>query len=157
MGVGVKGFGGVSLLAGVLLFGTGASDTQLAPGLWEVRTTPGVATLNGRRLQDLPIGEIESERVCVGAAEAAAPARFFAREVAEMCRVTQARAQRGQVRISGSCASQSGGRAGAMRLTGRYGADSFQVDFATTSYAENGRMTFSGRSVGRRVGSCAGA
>jgi hypothetical protein len=80
-----------------------ASDTQLQPGLWEIVNTPGVATLDGRELDDLPLGPIKTQQVCLPAAELADPARFFARDTAADCRIVSSSLAAGQVSIVGAC------------------------------------------------------
>jgi hypothetical protein len=43
-----------------------------------------------------------------------------------------------------------------MVLTGRYAPDRYTIDFDTTAYGDNGRMGFSGKLIGRRLGDCPG-
>ena len=139
----------------MLLALTAASDAQLQPGLWEVINTPGVATLDGRELDDLPLGPVKTQRICLAAAEAADPARFFARDTAADCRIVSAELAAGQVRIKGTCPNPDEGNEGALELSGRYDGASYQLDFATRAEDFQGVMTFSGKLTGRRIGACA--
>jgi hypothetical protein len=132
----------------------GAGDVQLSPGLWEVRNTPGVATLDGKVLDDLPLGEIKTQRICLAASEAADPVAFFARDTKENCRVTSGNAAAGKVAIAGVCPNPEEGTEGTMKFEGRYAGDSYALDFATTATDFQGVMTFSGTLTGRRVGPC---
>ncbi len=116
---------------------------------------PGVANLDGRELDDLTLGPIKTQQVCLAAAEAADPARFFARDTAADCRVVSAELAGGQVRITGSCPNPEEGNEGALELRGRFDATSYQLDFATRAEDFQGVMTFSGKLTGRRVGECA--
>lgn len=126
----------------------------IAPGLWEIRNVPKTATLDGRALADLPLGAIRSERVCLNAAAAASPAAWFARDTADLCRLTQAAVAGGRVTIRGACPTDIAGKEGALVLDGRYDAGSFAVDFATTTPQPEGVMRFSGTMHGRRLGTC---
>ena len=139
-----------------LLLLTGSADPPLAPGQWELRNTPGVARLDGRALKELPIGPIRSEMVCLSASEALSPARFLIRDLGEDCTVKNAKVARGRVRIAGTCPNQVEGPDASFQLSGRYDRNSYAVAFATVAVGENGRMTFSGKMTGRRVGACAG-
>lgn len=141
-------------LASPALFLAAATDTALAPGLWEVRNTPGVATLDGKVLDDLPLGEIRTQQICLAGSQAADPAAFFARDTQADCRITSGRAAAGQVEIKGSCPNPEEGNEGTMSLSGRYGSDSYELDFATKSEDFQGVMTFSGKLSGRRIGPC---
>ena len=133
---------------------TAASDTQLQPGLWEIVNTPGVATLDGRELDDLPLGPIKTQQVCLPAAELADPARFFARDTAADCRIVSSSLAAGQVSIVGACPNPEEGNEGALELKGRYEPTSYQLDFATRAEDFQGVMTFSGKLTGRRIGEC---
>jgi hypothetical protein len=141
-------------LAPLLLLPAAAADVPVRPGLWETRNTPGIATLNGQALKDLPLGEIKTETVCVGAAAAADRVRFFARDLPQGCTVAGGRASGGIVKVQGSCPNQLEGPDGTFSLTGKYSTDRYDVAFATTAVGDNGTMTFSGRMVGRRIGTC---
>ncbi len=131
-----------------------AGDTRLSPGLWEVRNTPGVATLDGRPLAELPIGPIKTQTLCLGAAELNDPARFFARDLDPACKVSSSRARGGMVKIGGTCPNQIEGPDANFSLSGRFGRARYEVDFETVAIGNNGRMTFSGKMTGRRVGAC---
>ncbi len=134
----------------------GAADAQLAPGLWEVINTPGVATLDGRALEDLPLGPIKTQEICLTPDQAADPARFFARDTEADCRITSATIAGGRIEIVGACPNSEEGNEGEVTLSGRYGSDSYEIDFATKAEDFQGVMTFSGKLTGRRVGSCGG-
>jgi hypothetical protein len=138
----------------LLLLLAAAADAPLRSGLWETRNTPGIATLDGRALKDLPIGEIKTDRVCLSAPAAADPVRLFARDLPAGCTVASGKASRGTVRIKGTCPNQLEGPDGTFSLTGRYSRDRYDIAFATTAVGNNGTMTFSGRMVGRRIGAC---
>ena len=131
-----------------------AADTTLAPGLWEIRNTPGVATLDGRPLDDLPLGEIKTQQVCLAAAEAADPAIFFARDTQADCRITAIAAVGGKIDIDGVCPNPDEGTEGTLKLSGGYAADSYELDFSTRAEDFQGVMTFSGKLTGRRIGAC---
>ena len=131
-----------------------ASDVQLQPGLWEVVNTPGIATLDGRELDDLPLGPIKTERVCLAAADMADPARFFTRDTAAECHIVSATTAGGTVAIRGACPNPEEGNEGTLELSGRYDGQSYSLDFATRAEDFQGVMTFSGKLTGRRVGLC---
>jgi hypothetical protein len=133
-----------------------SADATLAPGLWELVNTPGVATLDGRELDDLPLGPIKKQEVCLAAAEAANPAAFFARDTAADCRITSASLSGGKVEIIGACPNPEEGNEGLLKLSGAYGADRYELDFATRAEDFQGVMTFSGKLSGRRIGDCRG-
>lgn len=135
----------------------GAADLRLQPGLWEIRNTPGVATLDGRALAELPIGPIKTETICLAASDVADPARFLARDIGQDCRTGKATAVAGKVEIAGTCPNQVEGPDSTFELKGRFESGRYEVDFATTAIGENGRMTFSGKMTGRRVGACTAA
>jgi hypothetical protein len=139
--------------APALLLLLAASDAPLAAGLWETRNVPGVATLDGTKLEDLPIGPIKTAQICLSAAEASDPARFFARDMVG-CTIGSASASRGRLTVEGTCPNQVEGPDGSFELNGKYDGGSYEVDFATSSLGENGLMTFSGKMTGRRIGAC---
>jgi hypothetical protein len=140
--------------APLLLTLAAASDAQLRPGLWEVINTPGLATLDGKELDDLPLGPIKKQQICLATGEAADPARFFARDTAADCRILSSSLAGGEVRIKGACPNPEEGNEGAVELSGRFDATSYQLDFATRAEDFQGVMTFSGKLTGRRVGEC---
>jgi hypothetical protein len=140
-------------LVGVPLLLAG-SDVKLTPGLWELVNTPGVATLDGRELDDLPLGPIKKQEVCLAAAEAADPAAFFARDTTADCRITRASLAGGKVDIAGACPNPEEGNEGALTLTGRFAPDRYELDFATRAEDFQGVMTFNGKLTGRRIGHC---
>ena len=137
----------------LLLFLT-AANASLKSGMWEIRNTPGVATLDGRALDQLPIGPIRTQTICLAAQEAANPVLLLTRDLGQDCAVVSATVAGGRVRIGGTCPNQLEGPDGTFELTGKLGRDSYQVDFATSAVGDNGRMTFSGKMTGRRVGNC---
>jgi len=136
---------------------TAVSDGPLSPGLWEISNRPGTASLDGRVLNELPLPPQRPERVCLSAAQAADPASFLAGTSGAECKTSKAALAGGKVRIEASCANPDGGRDGTMLLTGRYGGQSYKIDFATTAYGDNGTMRFSGKLAGRRIGDCPAA
>jgi hypothetical protein len=131
-----------------------ASDAQLRPGLWEVVNKPGVATLDGKELDDLPLGPIKTQQVCLAASDAADPARFFARDTAAECRIVKSSLAGGQVAILGACPNPEEGNEGSVELKGQYDAQSYRLDFATRAEDFQGVMTFSGTLSGKRIGEC---
>lgn len=137
-----------------IMLGAAVGDTTLTPGLWEIRNTPGVATLDGQVLDDLPLGEIRTQKLCLAAADVADPAAFFARDTQADCRITTVAADGDRIDIVGVCPNPDEGVEGALKLSGRYGPDSYELDFSTRAEDFQGVMTFSGRLTGRRVGSC---
>jgi hypothetical protein len=143
-----------AFFASPAFFLAAANDTVLAPGLWEVRHTPGQATLDGKLLDDLPLGEPRTQQICLAAHEASDPVAFFARDTQADCRVTSGSAAGGKVDIKGSCPNPEEGNEGTMSLSGRYAGDSYELDFATRSEDFQGVMTFSGKLSGRRIGPC---
>ena len=137
-----------------LLLLLAAADTPFSSGLWEIRNLPGVATLDGRALEELPLGPIKIQTICLGPAEASKPITFLTRDLGADCTVKTASLSRGQVQVAGTCPNQLEGPEGSFQLGGKIGAAGYDVDFATTAFGDNGRMTFSGKMTGRRVGSC---
>ena len=144
----------VAAAAPSLLLLVGAADASLESGMWEMRNTPGVATLDGRALDELPIGPIKTQTICLAAREAADPVLFLTRDLGADCAVANATVAGGKIRIGGTCPNQLEGPNGTFELSGRLGRDSYEVDFATAAVGDNGRMTFSGKMTGRRVGAC---
>jgi hypothetical protein len=142
-------------LIGLILIA--ATSAPLEPGLWEIRSTPGTATLDGKVLDDLPLGDARTERVCLASAQASDPIAFFARDTQQDCRITSASAAAGKVDISGSCPSPEDGSEGTMKLSGRYSSESYELDLATSAEDFQGKMTFSGKLEGRRIGPCPGS
>jgi hypothetical protein len=130
------------------------AGSPLAPGLWETRNRPGVATLDGRARNELPLPPLEPERVCLSPADVADPGLFLAGATAPGCRITGSSWAGGRARVEASCPSPDGGKDGKMVLTGRYAADRYAIDFNTRAYGDNGRMGFSGKLIGRRLGDC---
>lgn len=143
-----------AVIAPAMLLAIGASDASIAPGLWEVRNTPGIATLDGKELDDLPLGPIRSEEICVAPADAADPVAFFARDTKSDCSITSGSAAGGKVEISGRCPNPEEETEGTLKLSGRYDSDSYELDFATTAEDFQGVMTFSGKLSGKRLGAC---
>lgn len=145
----------VAALAGCV--STAISVGPLSPGLWEISNRPGRASLDGRELHELPLPPQKPERICLTAAQAADPASFLAGTSGAECKTGKVAMAEGKVRIEASCANPDGGRDGTMLLAGRYGRQSYAIDFATTAYGDNGTMGFSGKLIGRRVGDCPAA
>ena len=143
----------IAFAPALLLIGA-AADAPLSAGLWEVRNTPGVATLDDRPLEDLPLSPIKTQTICVSAAQAADPVRFFAQDTQAACTITSGTAAGGQVKIAATCPGAADGEPGRLEMSGRYAGASYAIDFATTAYGDNGKMTFSGKLTGRRVGNC---
>ncbi|MDP8914414.1 MAG: DUF3617 domain-containing protein [Pseudomonadota bacterium] len=143
----------VAAVPSLLLFLT-AADASLKSGMWEMRNTPGVATLDGRALDELPIGPIKTQTICLAAQEAANPVLLLTRDLGQDCAVASATVAGGKIRIGGTCPNQLEGPDGTFELTGKLSRDSYEVDFATSAVGDNGRMTFSGKMTGRRVGAC---
>ncbi len=143
-----------ALLAPATLLTIGAANPNLSPGLWQVRNTPGVATLDGKELDDLPLGPPKVQEICVAPAEAADPVAFFARDTREDCRITSGNLAGGKVEISGRCPNPEEQTEGTMKLSGRYDSESYELDFATTAEDFQGVMTFSGKLTGKRIGAC---
>jgi hypothetical protein len=133
---------------------TSPAGSPVAPGLWETRNAPGTASLDGRPLKELPLPPLEPERVCLSPADAADPARFLAGATAPDCRITSSTWAAGRARVEASCASPDGGKEGKMILSGRYSKDQYTIGFDTTAYGNNGRMGFTGKLIGRRLGDC---
>ena len=142
----------LAILPAALLAGA-SKDVRIEAGLWEVVNTPGVATLDGRALSDLPLFEIETEQVCLSDAEAANLAALLPGGTRDECRITETLMAGGVLKVRGICPNE-GFEDGSFRLDGRYQAGRYEVGFETTAYGDNGRMTFSGKLVGRRVGDC---
>jgi hypothetical protein len=137
-----------------LLVGAGA-PVALAPGLWRIATVPQAATLDGRRLADLPYDAPPPDEVCLSAADAADPARWFARDSAPGCRWSQRSVAGGRVRLSGTCPAEEAGQpAGSTRIAGRWSANRYDLRFATIAHGSNGRMGLDGATTGVRVGPC---
>lgn len=143
-----------ALLALPLLVAASAPAT-LAPGLWRIENRPTAATLDGRRLADLPYTPPPAEQVCLTAADAADPARWFTRDSAPGCRWTERRVAGGRVSITGSCPAEEDGQPdGTTRLTGRWSATAYTLRFATIAHGGNGRMGLDGAIRARRIGDC---
>ncbi len=142
------------IAASFLLLLVGAAEPGLEGGQWEVRNTPGVATLDGRSLSELPIGPIKTETMCLAGLDSAGLARFLVGDLGEDCTIATSSVRGGKVRIAGSCPNQLEGPDSSFELTGRYDGDSYSVNFATAAVGDNGRMTFSGTMTGRKTGAC---
>lgn len=142
-----------SLLTAPLL--AAGDRPPLTPGAWTFTNTPEAATLDGRPLRDLPVGDITSETTCLTPALAATPAAWLARDLLHDCTLDRTIVAGGRVTIAGHCPPQgSEKRAGTLTIIGRYDADSYDVRFATVSPDENGVMGFDGHMAGRRTGAC---
>lgn len=140
-----------------LLLGAANPPATLQPGLWRYDNVPRTATLDGRRLADLPYTPSGPQTVCLTPAEAAAPARWFARDSGNDCSFTRTSIAGGKVDIVGTCpASEPGFDRGSVRLTGRWTPTAYTIRFATLTHGDNGRMGFDGTMTGRRIGDCPG-
>ena len=143
------------LAALLLLLAAAAPSAPLRPGLWRFTNTPGAATRDGRALNELPVGPMTSETVCLTPTDAASPARWLARDLMGDCTLTRTGVAGGAVDIAGACPAPDQGQApGSLRLTGRYTATSYDLAFATVAHGENGTMGFGGAMKGERVGDC---
>ena len=133
-----------------------ATPAGFTPGLWQITSAPGVATLDGQPLGDLPYTPPTApESVCVPAGELRDPAAWLSRTVAEGCTLTRRSIARGRVDIAGACPPQAPGlRPGAVRLTGRWTPGAYDLRFVTTNPSENGVMGFTGTLTGKRIGDC---
>jgi hypothetical protein len=137
----------------VLLAG-GSEGPALLAGLWEVTNTPGVARLNGRELKDLPLFQIRTEQVCVTPEVAANPAAFLAGDVAGHCDLNDVTVSNGRLQVSGVCPSADGGEPGTLAMQGPLERERYEIHFETSSSNDNGRMSFTGKLSGRRLGEC---
>jgi hypothetical protein len=82
--------------------------------------------------------------------------RYLTRDMGEDCTVATGSVAGGKVSIGGSCPNQLEGPDGIFEIGGTITASSYEVDFATTAIGDNGKMTFSGKMTGRRIGDCTG-
>lgn len=143
------------LAAPLLLLAAAADRPPLAPGLWTFTNTPESATLDGRVLHDLPVGDITSETTCLTPALATAPAAWLARDLLHDCTLDATAVRDGRVGITGHCPPQGSERTpGTLTIVGRYTANDYDVRFTTVSPDENGVMGFNGHMVGHRTGGC---
>ena len=127
----------------------------LMPGSWTFTNVPVSASLDGRVLHDLPVGDITSETSCLTPALAGQPARWLARDLVHDCTLDRTVMVNGRVTIEGHCPPRGAGFApGTLTMTGRYTASSYDVTFKTLSPDENGTMGFDGRMMGHRTGRC---
>jgi hypothetical protein len=144
----------IAAAAALMLVAAAPAAPLLRPGLWLVDSTPQAATLDGRKLDELPYAPPPPQRICLSAAQAADPASWFARDSAG-CTLTRRRVAAGAVAIEGTCPSPDAGLArGTVRMTGRYTANSYALRFATIVNGDNGRMGFDGTMTGKRIGDC---
>lgn len=132
-----------------------SAPVALRPGLWRIASAPDAATLDGRRLADLPYDPPPPEEVCLTPADAADPARWFTRDAAPGCRWSRRSVARGRALIAGACPAEEAGRPdGTTRITGRWTPDRYDLRFATVAHGDNGRMGLDGRTTGVRIGDC---
>ncbi len=144
-----------SLLTAPLLLAGAAPAPPLSPGTWRFTNTPVSATLDGRVLHDLPVGEITSETTCLTPEMATRPAMWLARDLIHDCTLDQASVTDGRVAITGHCPPQGPTFApGRLTIMGGYTAGSYDLTFTTVSPDENGTMGFNGRMTGKLTGSC---
>lgn len=142
-----------------LLLSTGviaaAPTPALRAGLWQFDNMPQTATLDGRRLAELPYTPWGPQSVCLSPREAATPARWFARDSGSDCTFTKTSIAGGKVDIAGSCPpSDTGFDRGTVHLTGRWTPTSYTIRFATLTHGDNGHMGFDGAMTGKRIGDC---
>ena len=141
-----------------LLGGVAASTPGFRPGLWELRSAPTAATLDGRSLGELPYEAPPPEQVCLTAADAAKPAAWLGRGMPGECKIARSKLSGGKVDIAATCAPKPRDvRAGTMRLTGTWSPDRYDLRFSTISHGENGTMGFDGTMTGKRLGDCPAA
>ncbi len=133
-----------------------AASPALQPGRWTIASAPTGATLDGRKLDDLPYAAPSSpDTVCLTAIDAADPAAWLARDVAKGCTFEGRHLTGGRVDLTGTCAPQAPGLArGTLQISGRWSATSYDLTFATTNPSETGVMGFTGTMTGRRTGAC---
>ena len=146
-----------SVLAAPLLLAA-ATPVALRPGLWAVTSAPVQATLEGRKLDDLPYTAPETpETECLASPAALAPAALVERQVPTGCTVIHRTTARDHITLAGTCRPQATGLApGSFALTGHWTAEHYSVRFTTTNPSENGRMGFTGVIEGKRIGTCPG-
>ena len=137
-----------------LLCAAASSEVALSPGLWQIMNTPGQATLDGRNLTELPLSVLKPERICLSPAQARDPATFLPGDIRPDCRITESTAAAGKLRIRAVCPGEGGFGDATLSLDGRFDKDDYEVRFETASHGDNGRMTFSGKLTGRRIGKC---
>ena len=132
-----------------------AAPAGFIPGLWQLSSAPGTATLDGQPLGDLPYtGPGTPPTVCLTAAQARDPA-WLARGLAIGCTVTRRSLARGRIDLAATCPPQAQGLAsGTIRVTGRWTPTSYALRFTTRNPSENGVMGFTGTMTGKRVGIC---
>lgn len=142
--------------ATLLLLTAAATPTSLRPGLWQIASTPGTASLDGRPLGDLPYTPPTGvDTICLTPAAARDPARWLARDAAAGCILSRRSAAGGRVDMAGTCPPQAAGLTpGTVRITGRWTPTSYALRFATQNPSENGRMGFTGTLTGKRIGDC---
>ena len=139
----------------LLLLAGATPPMPLTPGSWTFTNVPVSASLDGRVLHDLPVGDITSETGCLTPALAAQPARWLARDLLHDCSLDRTEMADGRITIEGHCPSRGAGFApGTLAIAGRYTATSYDVTFKTLSPDENGTMGFDGRMTGHRTGVC---
>ena len=133
-----------------------AAAPTLQSGRWTTASAPTGATLDGRKLDDLPYTAPPGPNaVCLSATDAADPAAWLARDVAKGCVFERRRLAGGRIDLAGTCPPQAPGLArGTVRITGRWSATSYDLTFATTNPSETGVMGFTGTMTGRRTGPC---
>ena len=133
------------------------AEPALAPGLWETVNTPGVASLDGMELNDLPLFEIQTDEVCLTAADASDPATFLAGSTRPGCRIVKSRIEGARVDVKAVCPSEDGGADGSLTLAGELARESYRIEFQSVAFGDNGQMGFSGTLAARRIGDCEGA
>ena len=145
-----------AFLALPLLIATAASTPGFRHGLWQTSTAPGTATLDGKRLSDLPYtGPAGPRSICLSSDDVAGTDWLTEGLLPDGCLYDRQRMRDGRIDIAATCPPQAAGlSSGHVRITGRYTATSYALRFATTNPSENGVMGFGGTMTGRRVGNC---
>lgn len=144
-------------LAPLLLLAAAApSAAVLQAGEWSIHAEPGTASLDGRMLKDLPYSPpAQDQSVCLDAAQAADPARWFARDMGRDCQFSRRDIRDGRIDIAGTCPAPDAGQpASRFHLAGRWDATHYTMQFATETQGVNGRMGFTGTTSATRTGAC---
>ncbi|WP_419808454.1 DUF3617 domain-containing protein [Sphingomonas sp.] len=143
-------------IAALVLLAAAAPSSAPVPGLWQVVSTPGTATLDGRPLADLPYTPSSpDEPRCLTSAMLHDPVALVVAQTPDGCEQTGRVRTRSGVRITGTCRPQAPGLArGSYTLDGRWTRDRYTVRFTTSNASENGTMGFSGTIAAKRVGDC---
>lgn len=143
------------ILVGLFLLGATSSPQAFRAGLWTQIATPGLATIDGRRKEALPMDQPSPEKMCMVPAAATAPAVWMTGQLGDNCSITHENLLGGRVDIKATCANPDTGESpGTLRMTGRWSDSAFDVHFATQTRGNGQSFAFSGQIVGRRLGDC---